>query len=101
MEKLKKYQRAIKSPFMPDVQNKIISDTKNHHYQLVRIGWFEDRHVHYSVFHFEILDGKVWILENRTDVNIEAELLDAGIAAKDIKSGLGSPIEQDFALQAA
>ena len=101
MEKIKKYQKAllqvldyyagIKSPFMPDVENKVIADTKNHHYQLQRIGWYQDRHVHYTVFHFEIRGNKVWVHENRTDVNIDAELIDAGIAPKDIVSGLDHP----------
>lgn len=101
MEKVKKYQKAllqvlnyyggIKSPFMPDVENKVIADTKNHHYQLQRIGWYEDSHVHYTVFHFEIKGNKVWVHENRTDVNIDEELVDAGIALKDIVSGLDHP----------
>lgn len=101
MEKVKKYQKIIlqvleeyaniKSPFMPEVENLIIADTKNHHYQLVRMGWYKDRHVHYTVFHFDILDSKVWIQENRTDVKIDEELIEAGIAAKDICSGMEHP----------
>lgn len=101
MEKVKKYQKIIlqvleeyaniKSPFMPEVENLIIADTKNHHYQLVRMGWYKDRHVHYTVFHFDILDNKIWIQENRTDVKIDEELIEAGIAAKDICSGMEHP----------
>ncbi|MDZ7876160.1 MAG: element excision factor XisI family protein [Saprospiraceae bacterium] len=51
----------------------------------------KDRHVHYTVFHFEIKGNKVWVHENRTDVNIEGELVDAGISLKDILSGLDHP----------
>ncbi len=101
MEKVKKYQKsilsfleyyaAIKSPFMPDVENKVIADTKKHHYQLVRMGWYQNSYVHYSVFHFEILDNKVWVHENRTDLNIDQELIDEGILAKDIMSGMKHP----------
>lgn len=101
MEKIKKYQKAIlkvleeyaaiKSPFMPEVENKIIADTQNHHYQLVRMGWYKDRHVHYTVFHFDILGGKVWIQENRTDVKIDEDLMAAGVSAEDILSGLQHP----------
>jgi hypothetical protein len=58
---------------------------------LQRIGWYEDRHVHYKVFHFEIKGNKVWVHENRTDVNIDEELVEAGIALKDIVSGLDHP----------
>jgi XisI protein len=101
MEKLRRYQKAlmqilnyyagIKSPFMPDVENNVIADTKNHHYQLQRMGWYQNSHVHYTVFHFEIRNNKILVHENRTDVNIDAELIDAGISPKDIVSGLGHP----------
>ncbi len=101
MEKVKKYQSillkvlreyaAIKSPFMPDVENKVVADTANHHYQLVRMGWHQDKHVYYIVFHFEIINGKVWIQENRTDVKIDEELVAAGIEAGDIVSGMMLP----------
>ncbi len=111
MEKVKKYQNAIlrvlkyyaaiKSPFMPDVENKVIVDPKNHHYQLVRIGWYKDRHVHYTVFHFEIKTGKIWIQENRTDVNVYEELTEAGVAPKDILSGLQHPALKKMAQAAA
>jgi XisI protein len=106
MEKIKKYQKAIlqllesyaaiKSPFMPDVENRIIADTKNHHYQLVRMGWYKDRHVHYTVFHFDILQNKIWIQENRTDVKIDQELIEAGVSPKDILSGMQHPAMRAF-----
>lgn len=101
MEKIKKYQKAIltvletyaaiQSPFMPDVENKVIADTQTHSYQLIRMGWYKERHIHYTVFHFDIIDGKIWIQENRTDVKIDEELLDVGIPRKDIMSGLQHP----------
>jgi hypothetical protein len=101
MEKLKKYQKiilktledyaAIKSPFMPEVENIVIVDTKHHHYQLLRLGWYQGSHVHYAVFHFDISDGKVWIQENRTDVDIKQELIEARILEEDIISGLQYP----------
>lgn len=107
MEKIRKYQKAIlkvlnkyaaiKSPFMPDVANKVIADTKNHYYQLVRMGWYQDKHVHYAVFHFDIVDDKVWIQQNRTDVKIDKNLIEAGIAPKDIVSGMLHPKLQKMA----
>lgn len=111
MEKIKKYQKAIlnlleeyaaiKSPFMPDVENKVIADTKTHQYQLIRIGWYKDRHVHYTVFHFDIINGKIWIQENRTDVKVDEALIDAGVLPKDIMSDLQHPTLQRLAQQRA
>lgn len=111
MENLKKYQKAIldvleeyaaiTSPFMPDVENKVIADTRNHHYQLIRMGWYKDRHVHYTVFHFDLVDGKVWVQENRTDVRIDKELIAHGVAPKDIVSGLQHPVLKEITEGAA
>ncbi|MEN9610467.1 MAG: hypothetical protein RLZZ628_1281 [Bacteroidota bacterium] len=101
MEKIKKYQKAIlkvlneyaaiRSPFMPDVENKVIADTQQHYYQLIRMGWYKGKPVHYAVFHFDIIQQKVCIQINRTDVKIEDELVDAGIALKDIAWGMQLP----------
>ena len=85
------YYATIKSPYMPDVENQVIVDTKNHHYQLIRMGWHENSHVHYTVFHFNIFDNQVWVQENRTDLRINEELIDFGIPEKAIASGLRHP----------
>ncbi len=101
MANTKKYERiilqlleeyaAIRSPFWPEVDNQIIADTKNHHYQLVRIGWDEKKsHVHYVVFHFDIIGGKVWIQANNTDRKIADELITLGICRDDIVIGFSS-----------
>ena len=47
--------------------------------------------VHYTVFHFDILGDKIWIQENRTDVKIDEELVEAGVAKEDIFSGMMHP----------
>lgn len=94
MDKVLKYQKAIisfleqhakiKPANLKEVQNQLILDTKNHHYQLVRIGWQEGKHVHYAVFHFDIIGGKVWVQQNRTDLPIGYELIDLGIEESDL-----------------
>ncbi|MDX1913307.1 MAG: XisI protein [Saprospiraceae bacterium] len=94
MDKILNYRNAIisfledyakiKPANLPEVQNQVIIDDVNRHYQLVRIGWDEGKHVHYAVFHFDIIDGKVWIQQNRTDLPIGFDLIDLGIAAKDL-----------------
>ena len=94
MDKVLKYQKAvisfledhakIKPANLKEVQNQVILDTKNHHYQLVRIGWQDGKHVHYAVFHFDIIGDKVWVQQNRTDLPIGYELMDLGIAESDL-----------------
>ena len=102
MEKIKKYQKAIlkvleyyatiRSPFMPDVENKVIADRQSHQYQLIRMGWYKEKPIHYAVFHFDIVQQKVIIQINRTDLKIEDELLEVGIPLKDIAYGMPQPL---------
>ncbi|MBK7937708.1 MAG: XisI protein [Lewinellaceae bacterium] len=104
MDKQLKYQKAIlllledyakiKPSDWAGVQNQIIADRQNHHYQLVRLGWHEKEHIHYTVFHFDIIGGKVWVQENRTDLPIVDELSDLGIAPSDIVLGFQLPSTQ-------
>lgn len=94
MDKVLKYQKAIvsfledyakiKPANLKEVQNQLVLDTKNHHYQLVRVGWQNGKHVHYAVFHFDIIGDKVWVQQNRTDLPIGYELMDLGIAEGDL-----------------
>lgn len=67
-----------------NVRNQVVADRKNRHYQLVRFGWQDNKHIHYTVFHFNIIDGKVWIQQNRTDLPIDEELEYMGIPKKDV-----------------
>ena len=94
MGKVLKYQKIIQqllkdyAPIKPvnweDAEQQLVFDTKNHHYQLVRIGWKNERYFHYSIFHFDIRNEKIWVRQNRTDADIENELIDMGIAPDDI-----------------
>ncbi|MFN0036129.1 MAG: XisI protein [Saprospiraceae bacterium] len=112
MANTKKYERiilqlleeyaAIRSPFWPDVDNQIVADSQNHHYQLVRIGWDEKKnHVHYVVFHFDIIGAKVWVQANNTDRKIADELISMGIRRDDIVLGFSTSFASDLQLRAA
>lgn len=76
---------SIKPSDWKNVHNQIIIDRENHHYQLVRIGWHDGQHIHYAVFHFDLIGDKVFVQENRTDLPIVDELAELGIPRKKIK----------------
>jgi XisI protein len=59
---------------------------------LLRIGWRKDRYVRACPFHFDIKDGKVWIQQNRTDIEVGDELIARGIPKSDIVIGF-LPVE--------
>lgn len=102
MDKIEKYQQLILQ-FLKDyeeywngsndpVKHRIIADSERKSYQLIQIGWDMDNYYHSCVFHFDIINGKVWIQKNETDRVIARELIELGIPKNDIVLGLLPPI---------
>ncbi len=106
MDKIKKYEKIIIDYFEafaerrnknPDpIKIQIIADTQRKHYQLISIGWQEHEYFHYCLFHLDIIDGKVWVQENRTETLIGEELMELGIPKHDIVLGVIHPSERKY-----
>ena len=73
------------------IEAKVIIDKTEKHFQLLSYGWRKGDYQFYVIFHFDIINGKVWVQENRTDVLIAQELVEKGIPKKDIVLGLQIP----------
>lgn len=95
MDKITKYQSMIcnvlqRYDYQSDkVQSLFLADKEKHHYQLLTVG-LDKRNAYYLWvrLHLQIKeDGKVWLLENRTEYNIADELIAEGIPAMDIVLG--------------
>lgn len=71
-----------------DVENELFLDTIRDHYQLMRVGWDGLSRIYHTILHFDIKDGKVWLQQNTTDIDIGQELVDMGIPKEDIVLGL-------------
>jgi len=110
-KKVKKYEKAIQT-FLVDyssikpanwrsAHHQVIIDPTSRNYQLVRFGWMDGKHVHFAVFHFHIANGKVWVLQNRTDIDIIGELEYLGVPERDIEIACFSPVELPLEVQAA
>lgn len=76
-EVIKRY--AKERPLPQNVESQLIFDTERDHYQLVNVGWDNDRWIYGCVLHLDIKNGKVWIQYNGTEVEIADELVNAGI----------------------
>ncbi len=95
MAKTLKYQRIIlqflekyavvKPANWRDAEQQVLADTKGRHYQLLRMGYQNKLYYHYPIFHFDIVDGKILVRQNRTDLDIVTELEKQGVPVKDIK----------------
>ena len=86
VEKLQAYA-AIPPKNAPGLRQQVLADKEGHHYQLLSIGWQEDTFVFRVIFHFDIIDGKVWLQRNSSDILIADELVAAGIPREDIVLG--------------
>ena len=83
------------------IQAQTIFDTEHDHYQLVYVGWRNSKRVYGTVLHLDIINGKIWIQQDGTEVGIANELVELGVSKQDIVLGFDPPKMRhytDFAL---
>ena len=95
MEKIKHYQQLITSTLreyansnVPGMEDQLLLDFENNHFQLVTVGWNEGKYIFLPLFHLDLKpDGKIWLMVNNTDVRIAEELAKKGVPRTDIVLG--------------
>jgi hypothetical protein len=97
MDKLEHYRQAIQtllerySQFgsqSENIDNELFFDPVRDHYQLMSVGWDDLDRIYHTVLHFDIKDGKIWLQQNTTDIDVGQELIDMGVPKQDIVLGL-------------
>jgi hypothetical protein len=106
VRKIKKYEKFLldilndyveRRSAHPVFEYQLIVDSVHHHYQVVRTGWDEQKFLHQVLLHFQIKpDGKIWIWVNKTEVEIDRELLMRGVPPTDIVIGFQSPFMREL-----
>ena len=105
MANLENYRQYIQtilhehSQFKPkydEIDNELIFDTINDHYQLMYIGWNDLKRVYYSIIHFDIKDNKIWIQQNTTETDLAEQLVNMGVPKEDIVFGLQPPYKRPY-----
>lgn len=100
MDKLEEYKKIIKQlildyakikPAYGDIDGEVVFDEEREHYELLSIGWEGTKRVHFTVFHIDIKDGKIWLQKNSTDLDIAEELVEVGIPRDEIVLGCVLP----------
>lgn len=102
MDKLKKYKKIVEKVLQeqvqlptkdfPNTQDLLIIDAKKEHFLQVTMGWDRGTYEHFMAYHVEVkADGKVWIHELRTDVEIDKMLIEKGVDKQDIVGGMIEP----------
>ncbi len=77
-----------------DVENELFFDPVRDRYQLMRVGWKGLERIYYTVLHFDIKNGKIWLQHNATETDVGQELMEMGVAKEDIVLGLHPPYKR-------
>lgn len=88
-------QHSINNP-NSDGENQLIFDRERHHYQLVNIGWKEQKRIYGVIIHIDIKDNKIWIQRDGTEIGIANQLIADGVPKQDIVLGFHAPYKRNF-----
>jgi hypothetical protein len=104
MDRLNHYRQSI-SKFLSKyvnvwqeegIETQLIIDSERDHYLLLRVGWNDNERINYAVFQFDIKDGKIWVQENNTDIEIDKDLEEMGISKKEMVVGFHHPLMREY-----
>jgi hypothetical protein len=74
----------------------LIIDPERRHYQLVNVGWLNNRRIYGCILHIDIKADKVWIQHNGTERDVAADLVELGIPKSRIVLGFQSPFKRQL-----
>jgi len=108
MDKIKKYQDIVIN-FLHfyhettggirgelNVSRIIIADKESNSFQLLSVGWNGKHFVFSPIFHFDIIDGKVWMQCNNTEWETVDYLMEQGVDRNDIVLGFVPPEARQY-----
>jgi len=93
MDRVDRYRQIVRdvmktyaswTPSNDEVATEIVVDPDRDHYEMLRIGWHDRKRVYGTLFHIDIINGKIWIQYDGTNRPVAEELLAAGIPREDI-----------------
>ncbi len=109
MDKIKKYQDIIIDYLErynaetngnverdTEVKRRILSDRENNSFQLLSTGWHNGHYIFGPIFHFDIINGKIWMQCNNTEREVVDEFMAQGVDKQDIVLGFVPPYARHF-----
>jgi hypothetical protein len=95
LEKFIRYRASQNLANSPGAKSHLVIDRERNEFLLLWVGWTGNTYKHGLMFHFQILDGKIWIHENRTDIDLSEVLSGLGVSKNDIIAGNVAPYQRD------
>ncbi len=93
---LEEYAQESVSP-NENVTAELVFGEKRDRYLLVHVGWQGDRRIYGCPMQIDIIDNKVWLQHNSTEIFVDRELIARGIPEDDMVLGLQSPRIRELA----
>lgn len=99
MDKLNHYRQLIRDILMEytripykhgDIKFETVFDSESDRYLLMILGRQNKKYHHGCLIHLDIIDDKIWIQRDGTEVGIANELVDAGVPKDKIVLGFKS-----------
>ena len=99
-EKIARYRQIIQEILtrlaaIPNLEEGIedhtLFDKDKDSYAVIAEGWDGEERIHHIIAHLEILNGKIWIQADNTDLVIARELESQGVPKSDIVLGFRPP----------
>lgn len=97
MDRLNLYRNSVKQIIErcysiksdnPNIQVNLIIDQERNHFIVMDIGWEnEESRIYDVVMHLSIIENKIWIQKDVTDMNPAEELIQKGVPKEDIMIG--------------
>jgi XisI protein len=74
-----------------DSEAQLIFDAERDHYLVMHVSWRGDYRIYGCAMQLDLIEDKVWIQHNSTEIAIDRELIQHGVAPQDIILGFRSP----------
>jgi len=104
MDKLAQYRAYVQEVLQkytsypstdPQIEKQLLCDTQHDHYQLLYLGWIDNRHHEFSCLaHVDIKDSKIWIQWDTTEAGIANKLVELGVPKQDIVLAFQPPYKR-------
>jgi XisI protein len=105
MGRVNEYRKAVEEillgytalPYEKDtIRNRLFFDQNTDSFLLLAMGWEGYRRIHHCFVHIELIEDKVWIHFDGTEIGIAKELVDKGIPKEHIVLAFQSPERRQY-----
>jgi XisI protein len=74
-----------------DKNGQLIFDVNRDRYLVMHNEWQDESRLYGCAMQLDIIDGQIWIQHNSTEIYIDRELIQQGVAPQDVILGFRSP----------